>query len=194
VPTVATPNIMQDPGFLYLAPTTTTFPSGVAAGSKFTDTPSVTFVEIGATQDGTRFKYAPQIEAVSVAEFLDPVLWRTVSREGSMAFNLADFTLNNLKRAMNGGAIATVGGAGATLVSEYTPPTLGAEVRLALMWESQDSTMRIFFYKTINVATVEAAFQKAPAYAVYPAEFRMEVDPSGFTFKVQTAGTARLGV
>jgi hypothetical protein len=184
---------MQDPGFLYLAPTATAFPSGVSTASAFSDAPSVTFVEVGATQDGTRFKYAPQIEAVSVAEFLDPVLWRTVSREGSMAFNLASFTLNNLKRAMNGGTIATVGGSGATLVSEYTPTTLGAEVRLALMWESQDSTMRIFFYKTINVATVESAFQKAPAYAVLPCEFRMEVDPSGLTFKVQTAGTARLG-
>lgn len=194
MPTVATPNIMQDPGFLYLAPTATAFPSGVSTGSKFSDAPSVTFVEVGATEDGTKFKYAPSIEAVSVAEFLDPVLWRTVSREGSMAFNLADFTLQNLKRAMNGGTISTIGGSGATLVSEYVPPTLGAEVRLALMWESQDSTMRIFFYKTINVADVEAAFAKAPSYAVWPCEFRMEVDPSGNTFKVQTAGTARLGL
>jgi hypothetical protein len=194
VPTVATPNIMQDPGFLYLAPTTTTFPSGVATASKFSDSPSVTFVEVGATEDGTKFKYSPSIEAVTVAEFLDPILWRTVSREGSMAFNLADFTLQQLKRAMNGGAIATVGGATTTLVSEYTPPTLGAEVRQALMWESQDSTMRIFFYKVINVADVEASFQKAPTYASWPCEFRMEVDPSGFTFKVQTAGTARLGL
>jgi hypothetical protein len=194
VPTVATPNIMQDPGFIYLAPTGTTFPTGVSTASKFSDSPSVTFVEVGATEDGTKFKYAPSIEAVSVAEFLDPVLWRTVSREGSMAFNLADFTLQNLKRAMNGGVISTVSGSGATLVSEYVPPVLGAEVRLALMWESQDSTMRIFFYKTINVADVEAAFSKAPSYAVWPCEFRMEVDASGNTFKVQTAGTARLGL
>lgn len=194
MPTVATPNIMQDPGFLYLAPTTTTFPSGVATASRFSDAPSVTFVEVGATEDGTKWKYTPSIEPVTVAEFLDPVLWRTVSREGSLAFNLADFTLQNLKRAMNGGTISTVGGAGSTLVSEYVPPVLGAEVRLACLWESQDSTMRIFFYKTINVASVEAAFTKAPAYAVLPCEFRMEVDPSGFTFKVQTAGTARLGL
>jgi hypothetical protein len=194
MPTVATPNVMQDPGFLYLAPTATAFPAGVGAASKFSDAPSVTFVEVGATEDGTKWKYTPSIEAVTVAEFLDPVLWRTVSREASLAFNLADFTLQNMKRAMNGGTISTVGGAGATLVSEYIPPVLGAEVRLALMWESQDSTMRIFFYKTINVASVEAAFAKAPAYAVYPCEFRMEVDPAGLTFKVQTAGTARLGL
>ena len=162
MPTVATPNVMMDPGFLYLAPAATAFPAGTAAGSKFTDTPSVTFVEVGATADGTKFKYTPSIEAVSVAEFLDPVKWRTVSREGSMAFNLADYTLKNLQRAMNGGVISTVGGAGATLVSEWIPPVLGAETRQALMWESGDSTMRIFFYQTINVASVESAFAKAP--------------------------------
>lgn len=194
MPAVATPYIMQDPGFLYLAPFGTTFPTGVAAASKFTDAPSVTFIEIGATADGSTFKYAPSIEAVSVAEFLDPVAWRTVSREGSMAFNMADFTLKNLQRAMNGGTISTVGGSGATLVSEYVPPGLGAEIRQALMWESQDSTMRIFFYRTINIASIESPFAKAPSYAVYPTEFRMEVDSSGNTFKVQTAGTTRLGL
>jgi hypothetical protein len=194
MPTVASPNIMQDPGFLYLAPFATTFPTGTAVGSKFNDAPSVTFVEIGATADGSTFKYAPSVEAVSVAEFLDPVAWRTVSREGSLAFNMADFTLKNLQRAMNGGVISTVGGAGSTLVSEYLPPTLGAEIRQALMWESQDSTMRIFFYRVINIASIESAFAKAPSYAVLPCEFRMEVDSSGNTFKVQTAGTARLGI
>ncbi len=194
MPTVATPNIMQDPGFLYLAPFGTAFPTGTAVGSKFNDAPSVTFIEIGATADGSTFKYAPSIEAVSVAEFLDPVAWRTVSREGSLAFNMADFTLKNLQRAMNGGVISTVGGSGATLVSKYVPPTLGAETRQALMWESQDSTMRICFYRTINIASIESAFAKAPSYSVFPTEFRMEVDSSGNTFEVYTAGTARLGV
>jgi hypothetical protein len=194
VPTVATPNVMMDPGFLYLAPAATAFPTGTSAASKFSDSPSVTFVEVGATADGTKFKYTPAIEAVSVAEFLDPVKWRTVSREGSMAFNLADYTLKQLQRAMNGGVISTIGGAGATLVSEWIPPVLGAETRQALMWESGDSTMRIFFYQTINVASVESAFAKAPTYGVLPCEFRMEVDTSGNTFKVQTAGTARLGI
>jgi hypothetical protein len=193
VPTVATPLIMQDPGYLYLAPVGTAFPSGTASGSKFTDAPSVTWVEIGATEAGSTFKYNPNVEAVSVAEFLDPVKWRTTSRETSIAFNMANFTLNNFYRAMNGGTLSTVSGTGATLISKYVPPALGAEVRQACYWESYDSTMRIFLYQVLNVADVTAAFAKAPAYAVFPTEFRCEVDASGNTWEAYTAGTARYG-
>lgn len=192
--TVATPFLMMDPGFLWHAPAGTAFPTngGTAAASKFTDSPSVTFVEIGATEDGHRFRYAPSIEAVTVAEFLDPVKWRTVSREGSFAFNLADYTLKNLQRALNGGVLTSTG-SGATQVNELTPPGLGQETRSALMWESSDSTMRIFMYSTVNVAEMEMAFNKAPAIATIPCEFRFELDGSGNIFKVYGTNS-RLGV
>jgi hypothetical protein len=185
---------MMDPGYLWLAPAGTTFPTngGTAVGSKFTDSPSVTFVEIGATEDGHRFRYAPSIEAVTVAEFLDPVKWRTVSREGSFAFNMADYTLKNMQRALNGGVITATGAAG-TQVNELTPPGLGAETRQAIMWESADATMRIFMYSTVNVAEMETAFNKAPAIAVLPCEFRFELDGNGNIFKVYGTST-RLGV
>jgi hypothetical protein len=184
MPTVATPFLMQDPGFLWHAPAGTAFPTGAPVGSKYVDAPSVTWIEVGATEDGKRFRYAPSIEAVTVAEFLDPVKWRTVAREGSFSFNLADFTLQNLKRAMNGGTIASTG-SGATEDNELTPPGLGNETRSALLWESSDSTMRIFMYSTINVAEMEMAFAKAPAIAVIPCEFRFELDGSGNIFKVK---------
>jgi hypothetical protein len=194
MPTVTTPFLMMDPGFLYHAPAGTAFPTagGTAAGSKFTDSPSVTFVEIGATEDGHRFRYAPSIESVTVAEFLDPVKWRTVSREGSFAFNLADYTLKNLQRALNGGTLSSTG-SGATQVNKLTPPSLGNETRAALMWESGDATMRIFMYSTINVAEMEMAFNKAPAIATIPCEFRFELDGSGNLFDVYGTNT-RLGV
>lgn len=185
---------MQDPGYLWHAPAGTAFPvnGGTAAGSKFTDSPSVTFIEIGATEDGHRFRYAPSIEPVTVAEFLDPVKWRTVSREGSFSFNLADYTINNLKRALNGGTVSATG-SGATQVNKLTPPGLGNETRAALMWESADATMRIFMYSTVNVAEMETAFAKAPAIAVLPCEFRFELDASGNIFDVYGTNT-RLGV
>lgn len=194
MPTVAQPAIMQDPGFVYWAPALTSFPANTVAGSKFTDAPSVTWVGLGATEDGSTFSYSPSIEPVTVAEFLDPVKWRTVSREGSFALNLADYTMKNLQRVMNGGVLTTVSGTGATTLTEYAPPGLGAETRASLMWESQDSTMRIFMYQVVNIADVETAFAKAPSFSVLPCEFRFEVDSSGNTFKVYTAGTARVGV
>lgn len=194
MPTVTTPFLMMDPGYLYHAPAGTAFPTsgGTAAGSKFTDAPSVTFVEVGATEDGHRFRYAPSIEAITVAEFLDPVKWRTVSREGSFAFNLADYTLKNLQRGLNGGTLSSTG-SGATQVNKLVPPALGAEVRSALMWESYDATMRIFMYSTVNVAEMEMTFNKAPAIATIPCEFRFELDASGNLFDVYSTNT-RLGV
>jgi hypothetical protein len=194
VPTVATPFLMQDPGFLYHAPAGTTFPTagGTATGSKFDTAPSATFIEIGATEDGHRFRYAPSIEAVTVAEFLDPVKWRTVSREGSFSFNLADYTIKNLSRALNGGTLTSTG-TGTTQVNKLTPPTMGNETRAALMWESADATMRIFMYQCINVAEMETAFAKAPAIAVLPCEFRFELDANSNLFDVYGTNV-RLGV
>lgn len=185
MPVTATPFLMQDPGFLWRAAAGTAFPAGVVSGSKYTDSPSVTWIEVGATEDGKRFRYAPSIEPVTVAEFLDPVKWRTVAREGSFSFNLADFTLANLKFAMNGGTQTVLGGTGATEDNELTPAGMGSEARTALLWESSDSTMRIFMYSTINVAEMEMAFAKAPAIAVIPCEFRFELDGSGNIFKVR---------
>jgi hypothetical protein len=195
MPTVATPYLMMDPGFLWWAPANTSFPSlgGTASGAVFTDSPSVTFHEIGATEAGYTFTYTQSIEAINVAEFADPVKWRTTARQGSMAFNITDFTLTNLSRSMNGGTISTMSGAGATLVSKWVPPAVGNETRASLMWQSLDGTMRIFMYQTVQVNQMETAFKKAPDFAVLPCEFRFEIDASGNIFDVYSAGPTRLG-
>lgn len=196
MPVTLTPFLMLDPGFLWHAPALTAFPSGggTAAGSVFTDAPSVTFYEIGATEAGYTFQYSQTIEAISVAEFADPVKYRTTMRQGSMAFNLADYTLKNVQRALNGGSLTTASGAGATLISKWVPPIVGAETRAALLWQSLDATMRIFMYQTVQVNEIQTAFKKAPDFAVLPCEFRFEIDASSNIFEVYTAGTARLGL
>lgn len=195
MPTTLTPNVMMDPGFLWYGNVGATFPSlgGTAAGSVFTDAPSVSFYEIGATEAGYTFQYSQSIEAINVAEFADPVKWRTTARQGSMAFNLADYTLKNIQRALNGGSLSTASGAGPSLVSKWVPPAVGSEIRAMLLWQSLDATMRIFMYQTVQVNEIQTAFKKAPDYAVLPCEFRFEIDGSGNIFEVYTAGTARLG-
>lgn len=193
MPTTLTPNMMIDPGFLWHAPAGTAFPSSVAAGSVFTDSPSASWYEIGATEAGYTFTYSQSIEAINVAEFYDPVKWRTTSRQGSFAFNLADFTLKNIQRGLNGGSLSTVSGSGASLISKWVPPTVGQETRSALLWQSLDATMRIFMYQTVQVNEIQSAFKKAPDFAVVPCEFRFEIDASSNIFEVYTAGTSRLG-
>lgn len=192
--TTATPLILTDPGFLFWAPLSSSEPPHAALASTYdADVWPVAWISLGATEEGSQFKYATTIEAVEVAEFFDPVRWSTTKREGSFAFNLANYTLQNVKRVFNGGTIATVSGSGVTLSSSYVPPAPGAEVRAMLGWESLDHTTRLICYQTINGGEVESAFAKAPAKAVLPCEFKFEVPASGIPWKMYMAGTARLG-
>jgi hypothetical protein len=190
----ATPLILVDPGFLFWAPLLSAEPPHAVLASTYDlDVWPVAWINLGATEDGSKFKYSTKVEPIYVAEFLDPIRQVTTERSGSFAFNLANYTLNNVKRVFNGGTIATVSGSGVTLSSSYVPPAPGGEVRAMLGWESLDHTLRLIFYQTINSGDVEQAYAKAPKFAVLPCEFMFEVPTSGIPWKQYAAGTARLG-
>ena len=138
MPTTAVPNLLQDPGYLFWAPLASTEPTNTVTGSKFTDSWPVAWISLGATEAGSTFNYSSEIEAVRVAEFFDPIKYATTERSGSISFAMADWTLNNLKRALNGGAVTLVSGTGATALNKYEPPAPGAEVRAMIGWESLD--------------------------------------------------------
>lgn len=191
MPTTATPLILTDPGYLFWAPLSSAEPSNTVTGSKFTDAWPVAWISLGATEDGSQFSYQINVEAISVAEFFDPIAYRTTSRTSSFAFNLADYTLSNWKRAANGGAITVVSGTGATTLSKWEPPDPGSEVRAMIGWESLDGTMRIVGRQAINGAEISSAFRKAPAVAVIPCTFQFEVPSAAKPFTFYTAGTAR---
>ncbi|MCA1570790.1 MAG: hypothetical protein LC798_10835 [Chloroflexi bacterium] len=187
---VATPTLLTDPGYLFWAPLGSAEPAGTVVGSVFTDAWPVAWLPLGATEEGSQFNYEINVEAVTVAEFLDPVAQRTTERSGSIAFSLASWTLTNLKRAMNGGAL-TVSGATTTTKSTYEPPDPGSEVRAMIGWESLDNTARLVCRQVINAATIEAAFRKAPDKALIPCEFRFEVPAAAKPFMFSAAGVAR---
>lgn len=191
MPTTATPNILTDPGYLFWAPLGTTEPTNTVTGSKFTDAWPVAWVALGATEDGSTFSYSSTVQPVNVAEFFDPIKYSTTDRAGSFAFNLADWTLSNMKRAMNGGTLQLVSGTGATQLNSYTPPAPGSEVRAMIGWESLDGTLRIIAYQCMQGGKVDIAFKKAPSLAVIPTEFSFEVPSSGLPWKMYTAGLAR---
>lgn len=190
----ATPLILTDPGFLFWAPTGTTEPTHAAAGSTYdADTWPVAWIPLGATEDGSELSYEVKVEPITVAEFFDPIRYSTTERSGSIGFNLASFHLNQIKRVLNGGTIATVSGTGATLSSSYVPPAPGSEVRCMIGWESLDHTVRMIGFQCINGTTVKASFKKAPSFATLPCIFNFEIPTSGNPFKLYAAGTARLG-
>lgn len=188
---VATPNLLVDPGWLFWAPLGTPEPTHTVTGGVFSDAWPAAWLPLGATVEGSTLSYETTTEAMTVAEIFDPVKYATTGRSGSLAFALAQFSLTNLKRAMNGGTITTTG-TGATTMNSFAFPTPGQETRAMLGWESSDSTVRIIILQALNSGTVEMAFQKAPDFTRIPFEFNMEL-PAGASqpFKPYSAGVAR---
>lgn len=191
MPSTATPNILTDAGYLFWAPLASALPTNTVSGSKFTDAWPVAWISLGATEEGSTFSYEVNVEAVTVAEFFDPITYRTTERSGAFAFSLADWTLANVKRVFNGGTLTVVSGTGATQLNKYTPPAAGAEVRAMIGWESLDNTVRLICHQTINSGTIETAFKKSPDKALLPCEFKLEKPAASEPFELYTAGTSR---
>jgi hypothetical protein len=187
-------NVLSDPGYLWIAPVGTTEPTPTAAASKFTDALPVAWIPLGATTEGSTFGYSTSIEAVRVAEYFDPIKWSTTERNGSIAFALANFTLSNWRRALNGGVAAlTPTGTGGAEITTFQPPAPGSEVRSMLVWESTDSTVRILIRQGIQGGEVSSQFQKAPATAGIPCTFNMEIPSAGVQpFQMWGAGLNRV--
>lgn len=193
-PAVSVPNILTDPGFLWIGPLGTTEPTNTVAGGVFTDAIDAAFIPLGATEAGSTFAYSSTVEAITVAEFFDPIRYQTTERGGNIAFNLADFTLSNYRRALNGGvaALAATSGTGATALYKVEPPEPGEEVRAMILWESTDSTVRLLLRQTIQGGEISSAFAKAPAFATIPCTFNIEVPTSGAKpFTLWAAGEDR---
>lgn len=193
-PVVATPTPLVGPGFLWIAPIGTTEPTPTAAASKFTDTIPVAWIPLGATTEGSTFSYSTNVEPVNVAEFFDPISYYTTERSGTLAFTMANWTLSNVRRAMNGGVAAlTPTGTGGAEITSFEPPTPGTEVRSMLLWQSDDDTVRLLVRKAISGGEVSMQFQKAPNLAGIPTTWNMEIPTStSVPFKMWSAGPARV--
>ena len=157
MPSTATPVILTDPGYLFWAPLASTVPTNTVAGSVFTDAWPGAWISLGATADGSTFSTETTVETITVAEFFDPIAYKTTGRSGSFAFALASVTAANLKRVNNGGTL-TVTGSAATTLTKYTPVTPGAEVRSMIGWESLDATVRVVSYQCFQGGTMAMDF------------------------------------
>lgn len=190
---VASPSILTDAGYLFIAPLGTAVPTNTVAGSVFTDAWPVAWLPFGATTEGSTFNYSTSVEPITVAEFFDPVRYATTERMGNIAFNLASWTLSNYRRALNGGvaALTPTSGTGATALYNVSPPNPGSEVRAMIGWESLDNTVRLVCYQTIQGGEISTAFQKAPDVAAIPCTYNLEIPSTGKPFDIWGAGATR---
>lgn len=193
-PTVATPTILTDPGFLWIAPLATAAPTNTVTAGKFSDAVAAAWIPLGATTEGSTFNYSTTVEPIRVAELFDPVKYATTERGGNIAFNLAHWSLSNYRRALNGGIAALVpSGAAGSELTTLEPPDPGTEVRSMILWESTDSTVRLMLRQCLQGGEISSAFQKAPEIAAIPCTFNLEIPTGGAKpWTMWAAGTTRV--
>jgi hypothetical protein len=172
---------------------TVVVPGGIAAASVFTDAIAAAWTPAGVTAEGSEFSYELSTDQITVAEYLDPLSIVSTGRSGGVAFDAAQDHFNTWKMAMNGGTISTVAGSGATLVSQYAPPTVGSEVRIALLWESDDNTLRKWYPKCFQTGGLKVSRKKGNDFAKWGVAFGLEQPATGQPFYGYAAGSVRVG-
>jgi hypothetical protein len=165
--TMPAANTLVDAGFLFWAPLGTALPANTVTGSIFTDTWPVAWVPLGRTAAGSKIDDNATIAELESAEDYYALDVRTTKRVVNISFNLLNFTATNLSRALNG-AVTTVTGTGATLLTQVSAPNPINEVPSMIGYESLDGTARWVGYKLRNSGNLSIQMAKAPNMAQIP--------------------------
>lgn len=177
-------------GYLLRAPLGSTLPSNTVAGSVFTDAWPAAWNLWGVTKEGHTLNLNIDTDAVEAAEYVDPLLNVTTGRTISVEAEMMQINLTTFKSAFNGGTLST-SGSGATLLSSYTLPAIGAEVRQFIGWESVDNTERWWGLQCFQTGSVGIQRKRGADNATLPLTFTMEPDASSQPIYFFSAGTLR---
>ncbi len=191
----ATPLLIREPGFLFHAPAATAEPLHAAAGSTYDADPwPVAWIPWGPTQEGSVFSNSQNVEPIRVAELFDAVAYSVTEVTTTLAFAVANYTLHNVRRAMNAPSslVTTHSGTGATLSSKLEPPDPQDIVRCMIGWESLDHTLRLVGRQCINGGELQSTFGRAAAAGIATV-WNFERPAANKAFAFYGAGTARLG-
>jgi hypothetical protein len=177
-------------GYLFVADLGAAAPTNTVAGSVFTDSWPVGWNLWGVTREGHTLNVEVDSEGVEAAEYVDPLINIVTGRTISAEFEVMQIHLTNFRRAFNGGTKNT-SGSGATLLTTYTLPAIGAEVRQQIGWESVDNTERWWAMQAFQTGSVAIQRQKGADNASLPLTFTFEPDGSSQPVYFASAGTTR---
>lgn len=159
-------------------------------GSVFTDAWPVAWSLLGVTRGGHTLNIDVNTDPVEVAEYADPLVNVVTGRTITAEMELMQIHIANFKRAFNGGVSAT-SGAGTTLLTTYTLPVIGAEVRCQVGWESTDGTERWWGMQVFQTGSVGIDRKKGADTASLPLTWTFEPDASTQPIYFANAGTLR---
>jgi hypothetical protein len=189
------PNLIKEPGFLFHALLASTEPTHAAAGSTYdADAWPVAWIPWGPTLEGSVFSNTQNVEPIRVAELFEAVAYSVTDVTTTLAFAVTNYTLHNLRRAMNAPstAVTTVSGTGATLSSKLEPPDPDQIVRSMIGWESLDHTLRLVGRQCLNGGELTSTYGRGTAAGIATV-WSFERPAAGKAFAFYGAGTARLG-
>lgn len=178
------------PGYLYSAALGVAAPTNTVVGSVFTDAWPAGWNALGITKEGHTLTVDLDTDAVEAAEYVDPLLNVVTGRTITAEMELQQISLTNFKRVFNGGTLST-SGSGTTLLTTFTLPQIGAEVRCQVGWESNDGTERWWAMQCFNTGSVGIQRQKGADNATLPVTWTMEPDASSQPVYFASAGTVR---
>ena len=178
------------PGYLYYAALGVSAPTNTVAGSVFTDSWPAGWSPLGVTREGHTLNIDIDTEAVEAAEYVDALLNVVTGRTVTAEMELMQVNLTNFRRALNGGTLST-SGAGATLLTTFTLPNIGSEVRAQIGWESTDGTERWWAMQAFNTGSLSVQRQKGADNASLPITWTFEPDASSQPIYFASAGTVR---
>jgi len=191
----ATPLLLKEPGFLFHAILGSTVPTMASLASTYDlDVWAAAWIPYGPTMEGSVFSNTQNVEPIRVAELFEAVAYSVTEVSTSIAFAVSNYTLHNLRRAMNAPAanVTTVSGSGVTLSSKLDPPDPETIVRCMIGWESLDHTMRMIGYQCINGGELQSNFGRGTAASI-ASVWNFERPSATKAFSFWGAGTARLG-
>ena len=160
------------PGKLWGGPIDAVEPTNISTAMETVD---ADYFELGYTAEGSTFNASLTVEGIDVAEAMDMIAYATTGREMTVEFALAKTTAKNMEVAFNGGTLTT-----GTGIITFEPPEDGDEVRMMIVWESDDGLERWVFRQCLSASDISMARQKAPAKTTIPVGFRLE-KPTGKT-------------
>lgn len=189
--TVPQPQILTDPGILWIGALGTAEPTPAATAGRFSDVMPAAFLLFGPTDEGSSFSDSVDTDTINVAEFLSAIRTVVTGRASKLSFALASWTLSNYRRALNGGIAAlTPTGTAGSEVTSLEPPLEGTEVRAMVIWESTDSTVRLLGRQSFQTGEVASDFKPSPDHALIPCEWSFEQPTTGLRpWKMWATGT-----
>lgn len=177
-------------GYLFYSALGTSVPANTVVGSVFTDAWPGGWNALGVTREGHTLNVDVDTDAVEAAEYVDPLLNVVTGRTITAEMELMQINLTNFRRTFNGGTLST-SGSGTTLLTTYTLPAIGAEIRAQIGWESVDGTERWWALQAFNTGSVGIQRQKGADNASLPITWTFEPDASSQPIYFASAGTVR---